>query len=244
MSTAAMPFPPFFGLLGIEPLRAAFEFAGMHLMDRSSLPAGDGHPVVFFPGLATDQRAVAPLRNCCETLGYSVHDWELGLNTGPQGHIGDWLAGLADHVQAVSDAHGRRASLVGWSLGGVYAREIAKLVPDAVRQVVTLGTPFGGTGNNSNVGWLYGALNVQPTASDTTTLSVRLSTTPDVPTTSVYSRTDGVVSWEACMLRAGRRAENIEVEGSHLGLPWNPKVISIVADRLAQPEGSWSRWKG
>ena len=241
MTTAAFSLPPSLGLLGMEPLRACFEYAGMHLMDRSLLPAGDGHPVVFFPGLATDRRAIAPLRNCCERLGYSVYDWELGFNTGPQGLIDEWLQGLVRHVEAVSAEHGRPASLVGWSLGGIYAREIAKMAPASVRQVVTLGTPFASTGQETNVGWLYNALNGSPPALDAA-LSMRLRTTPVVPTTSVYSRSDGVVSWKACLLRPTRRAENIEVDGSHIGLPWNPKVIRVVADRLAQAEGAWRRY--
>ena len=241
MSIAALPVPPSLGLLGIEPLRAAFEFAGMHLMDRSRLPRGDGHPVVLFPGLATDRRALAPLRNCCESLGYRVFDWELGFNTGPQGGIDEWLDGLARHVESVAAAHERSASLVGWSLGGIYAREIAKIVPGAVRQVVTLGTPFAGSGNETNVGWLYQALNGQPPALDSA-LSARLRTAPSVPTTSVYSRSDGVVAGQAGGMQAGRQAENIEVDGSHLGLPWNPKVLSVVADRLAQGEGAWRRY--
>ena len=240
MTTATLPLPPSLGLLGIEPWRAWFEYAGMHLMDRSRLPLGDGHPVVLFPGLATDRRAVAPLRDLCRSLGYVVYDWELGFNTGPHGGIDEWLGGLARHVESVAATHDRRASLVGWSLGGIYAREIAKLVPACVRQVVTLGTPFAGSGQDTNVGWLYTALNGQAPVLDAA-LSQRLRTTPDVPTTSIYSRSDGVVAWQACVLRRTARAENVEVDGSHMGLPWNPKVMAVVADRLSQPEGAWRR---
>lgn len=243
MSTAVFPFSlaPSLGLLGIEPLRAAFEYAGMNLMDRTRLPAGDGHPVVFFPGLATDRRALAPLRNCCEKLGYDVHDWELGFNTGPSGGLDEWMQGLAHHVAGLSASSGRRVSLVGWSLGGIYAREIAKLRPESVRQVVTLGTPFAGSGADTNVGWICGQLPGGAPQVDPA-LSARLKITPGVPTSSIYSRSDGVVAWQACLLQAGRRAENIEVDGSHLGLPWNPKVIAVVADRLSQPEGAWRRF--
>jgi len=238
MTTATLHLPPSLSLFGVEAFRAAFEYAGLHLMDRSRLPAGDGHPVVFFPGLATDRRAIAPLRNQCRDLGYEVYDWELGFNTGHQGSIDEWLAGLVRHVETVAATHGRRASLVGWSLGGIYAREIAKLAPDAVRQVITLGTPFAGSGHDTHAGWLYGALNGQVPAVDAA-LSQRLRTTPGVPTTSIYSRSDGVVAWQACVLRRTARAENVEVDGSHMGLPWNPTVVSVVADRLAQPEGGW-----
>lgn len=238
MTTAFLPLPPSLGLFGVEPFRAAFEFAGLHLMDRSRLPAGDGHPVIFFPGLATDRRAIAPLRDTCRSLGYEVYDWELGFNTGHIGDIDDCLEGLVRHVESVASDHGRRASLVGWSLGGIYAREIAKLSPHAVRQVVTLGTPFAGSGQDTHVSWWCAALNGQAPTVDAA-LSQRLRTTPDVPTTSIYSRSDGVVAWQSCVLRRTARAENVEVDGSHMGLPWNPKVVDVVADRLAQAEGAW-----
>ncbi|MET0382376.1 MAG: alpha/beta hydrolase, partial [Burkholderiaceae bacterium] len=129
---------------------------------------------------------------------------------------------------------------VGWSLGGIYAREIAKMLPNAVRQVVTLGTPFAGNGDENNVAWLYKLLNGSAPVVDAR-LAQRLRTTPPVPTTSIYSRSDGVVAWQTCLLDRSLEAENVEVEGSHIGLPWNPQVLHIVADRLRQPEGAWQR---
>ena len=241
--TIASPTPataPSLGLLGMEPLRAVFEYAGMRLMDQAALPEGDGHPVIIFPGLASDKRSLVPLRNCCEALGYAVYDWEQGFNTGPQGDIDEWLGNLAEHVQGVASLHARRVSLVGWSLGGIYAREIAKMRSPLVRQVVTLGTPFGGTGGETNAGWLYRMVNgSEPVIDDP--LAARLRTTPPVPTTSIYSRTDGVVAWQTCLLDGSLQSENVEVDGSHIGLPWNPQVLRIVADRLSQPEGRWAR---
>ncbi len=231
---------PSWALLGMEPFRAAFEYASMRMMDQADLPEGDGHPVIIFPGLASDKRALVPLRNCCEALGYAVYDWEQGFNTGPHGNIDDWLENLAEHVRGVSTLHARRVSLVGWSLGGIYAREIAKMRSPLVRQVVTLGTPFGGTGNETNVAWLYRLVNgSEPLIDDQ--LADRLRTTPPVPTTSIYSRTDGVVAWQTCQLDGSTEAENVEVDSSHIGLPWNPQVLRIVANRLCQPEGAWQR---
>jgi pimeloyl-ACP methyl ester carboxylesterase len=238
----AQPTPPAsapsLALLGVEPLRAAFEYASMRMMDRESLPEGDGHPVIIFPGLASDRRSLVPLRNCCEGLGYAVYDWEQGFNTGPQGDIDEWLGNLCGHVKDVAALHNRRVSLVGWSLGGIYAREIAKMLPKAVRQVVTLGTPFAGTGEETNVGWLYKLVNGSEPLVDEH-LAARLRTTPPVPTTSIYSRSDGVVAWQTCLLDGSFEAENVEVDGSHIGLPWNPQVLRIVADRLGQAEGAW-----
>ncbi|HEX3138597.1 MAG TPA: alpha/beta hydrolase [Rhizobacter sp.] len=240
-ASTASPVAPPLALLGMEPWRAAFEYARMRCMDRGDLPEGDGHPVIIFPGLASDQRSLLPLRTCCEALGYAVYDWEQGFNTGPQGDIDEWLHNLAEHVRGVASLHGRRVSLVGWSLGGIYAREIAKMRPPLVRQVVTLGTPFSSTGRETNVGWLYRLVNGSvPFVDDQ--LAQRLRTTPPVPTTSIYSRSDGVVAWQTCLVDGSTsESENVEVDGSHIGLPWNPQVLRIVADRLSQAEGAWQR---
>jgi hypothetical protein len=245
-TTAAKAAAPSLALLGVEPFRAALEYAGMRLMDREALPEGDGHPVIIFPGLGADKRSLEPLRNCCEALGYAVYDWEQGFNIGPRGDVDAWLGNLAEHVRGVTTLHNRRATLIGWSLGGIYAREIAKLRPTLVRQVITLGTPFGSRGDGTNVAWLYRLLNGQAPFVDEQ-LAERLRSTPPVPTTSIYSRTDGVVAWQICHIDSDGEdegdveCENVEVEGSHMGLPWNPQVLRIVADRLAQPEGGWQR---
>jgi hypothetical protein len=234
---------PSLALLGLEPVRAALEYMGARLMDRSALPSGDGHPVVIFPGLAADKSAIEPLKGCCLDLGYAAYDWGRGLNMGPRGDIEAWLDELAAHVQSVACLHERRVSLIGWSLGGIYAREIARKLPDAVRQVITLGSPFAGDGDATNVGWLYRLLSGQVPKVDEA-LSQRLRSTPPVPTTSIYSRSDGVVAWEACREAEGHPwAENIEVEASHIGLVWHPKVWAVVADRLSQPEGEWRPYR-
>jgi hypothetical protein len=142
----------------------------------------------------------------------------------------------------VAERLGRKVSLIGWSLGGIYAREIARRRPAAVRQVITLGTPFAGSGEHTNVGWIYKLLSGHSPRIDPA-LTARLRATPPVPTTSIYSRTDGVVAWQACLEARGPRAENVEVEASHIGLVCHPKVWRVVADRLAQPEGHWQRYK-
>ena len=223
---------PSWTLLGIEPVRALLEYAGMRLMDKTALPRGDGHPVVIFPGLASDRHSTAPLKAFCEDLGYAAYDWGRGFNTGPDGHVDAWLDELAQHVQELTAAHGQRISLIGWSLGGIYAREIAKKLRGHVRQVITIGTPFAGTAEQTNVAWVYRLLNGQTPALDEA-LMARLRTPPDVPTTSIFSRSDGVVAWQACIQGGDREhTENIEIDGSHVGMGWNPQVLSIIADRL------------
>jgi pimeloyl-ACP methyl ester carboxylesterase len=211
----------------------------MRSMNSAALPRGDGHPVVIFPGLAANHYSTGPLLRLCRQLGYAAFDWGRGFNTGPRGDVDRWLDGLAQHVDSLDASRNRSMSLIGWSLGGIYAREVAKKLPGRVRQVITVGTPFAGTAAHTHAAWIYRMVNGRSPRFDDT-LMARLRTPPDVPTTSVFSRSDGVVAWQACLQGAGaRRAEDIEVTSSHCGLGWNAQVFSIIADRLRQPEHAW-----
>jgi hypothetical protein len=227
---------PSWTFLGVEPFRAALEYARMHMMDKSSLPAGDGHPVVIFPGLASDQNSIGPLKDFCRHIGYTAYDWGRGCNVGPKGNQDEWIEGLAQTVSGIYESHSQEVSLVGWSLGGIYAREVAKKIRSRVRQVITIGTPFAGTAAQSNLEWVYRK------GSDHGKDSMGLCSAPDVPTSSIFSRSDGVVAWQACIHDGRQRlAENIEVDGSHCGLGWNPEVLTIIADRLRHTKKSWKR---
>ncbi|MCY7306429.1 MAG: alpha/beta hydrolase, partial [Rhodoferax sp.] len=125
-------------------------------------------------------------------------------------------------------------SLIGWSLGGIYAREVAKRLAGRVRRVITIGTPFAGRPNHTNATLVYRLVNGKKPPFNAA-LARHLAAAPRVPTTSIYSRTDGVVPWQACLQKGqGRLSENIEVTGSHCGLGWNRAVFRIVADRLRQ----------
>lgn len=231
---------PSLKLLGLEPFRAAMEYANMRLMDRSSLPRGEHHPVVVFPGLCSDAQWTGPVLSLCTELGYTAYDWGRGFNTGPRGDVDEWLAALAKDIGQMLDAHREPATLVGWSLGGIYAREVAKhLGRKRVRQVVSIGSPFAGEPEHTNASLLYRLLNGQAPAL-TEPLRERLKSAPPVPTTSIYSRTDGVVAWQACIQQGGHpHVENIEVESSHCGMGWNASVLGILADRLSQPLHGW-----
>jgi hypothetical protein len=235
----ATPFgaPPL-SLLGLEPFRAAIEYTRLCMMDWQRAPVGDGHPVIIFPGLGTNGSWATPLKSYCSDLGYAAMDWGRGLNRGPSGDIVTWLDGLAEDVERLISSSRQRTTLIGWSLGGIYAREMAKRLPRRVRQVITIGAPFAGDCEQTNAGWLYRLLNGKRIKLDRK-LADTLRAAPPVPTTSIYSRTDGVVAWQACCEKAGERIENIEVNSSHIGLVWNPAVLSIVADRLSQREGAW-----
>jgi pimeloyl-ACP methyl ester carboxylesterase len=232
---------PALTLLGSEPLRAAAELA-RHALTPNPPAArpGDGHPVILFPGLGSDGLALAPLRAYCESLGYRAMGWDYGRNTGPKGDIDAWLDTLADHTRGLLAGERRQPTFLGWSLGGLYARELAKRMPHRVRQVITFGTPFNLADDHTNVGWVLRLLNGSSCALDDA-LCARLREPPPVPTTSIFSRGDGVVAWEACRHASpGRRdVQDLEVEGSHLGMGWNPAVMRVVADRLAQRRARW-----
>lgn len=234
---SATPHAPPLSLLAMEPLRALFDCYAAHLGCKA-LPVGDGHPVVVYPGLGGGALTTSHLRRFLEASGFTVRDWEGGLNTGPEGIFDHWLDSLEQRVRDLHREHGRKASLIGWSLGGVYAREIAKRCPECVRQVITLGTPFGSLGGSNHAGAVYKLLNGNKSRL-TPELQARLRECPPVPTTSIYSKTDGVVSWRGCIEKKTGRSESVEVAASHLGMGSHPDVLRIVANRLAQPEGRW-----
>lgn len=237
--TPFLPPRPSLSLLGSEPIRAAIEFVSYQIKSESEAAQGDGHPVVLFPGLGSNGTPLIPLRNHCRALGYQAVDWGRGFNRGPSGNVDAWLAELSDHVDGLIGDDHRSFSLIGWSLGGLYARELGKRLSSRVRQVITIGTPFNGAANHTHVAWLYRLLNGSAQPPDAELMS-RLRTPPPVPTTSIYSRSDGVVAWQSCVhARPARRVEDVEVSGSHIGMGWNSAVLSVVADRLRQKPGKW-----
>lgn len=237
-TTLRSPFeaPPL-SLLAVEPLRALFDgFAAHFACERGAV--GDGHPVIVYPGLGAGGAQTSLLRRYLRDCGFEVLDWEGGINTGPLGQLHDWLDAHDDHLGRVHQEHGRTVSLVGWSLGGLYARELAKRRPAAVRQVITLATPFNSLARGNHAGALFQLLH--PDSSHLAPeVQERLSEAPPVPTTSIYSKSDGIVSWRGCVQRRTSRCESVEVSASHLGIVSHPQVLRIVAERLAQPDGQW-----
>lgn len=217
------------------PLELGAAFAVWPLLKAAS--PGDGHAVIVFPGLGAGDLTTAPLRNFLTALGYEAYGWDLGLNLGPREGV---LQKSIDRVQEIEQASGRKVSLIGWSLGGLYAREFAKALPRQVRSVITLGTPFAGDPKATNAWRLYEFASGHKL--DNTTILEHLKHAPPVPTTSIFSRTDGVVAWPLSIQKESKYAENIEVNASHIGLGFNPLSLYAVADRLSQAEGKWEKF--
>lgn len=227
--------PPSRALLLLE-LRAIWELGAFFSMAPllRLVPRGDGHPVLVLPGLAASDVSTQPLRAFLKDRGYRTHGWKLGANLGPRpGAEAQMQARLAE----LAERHQRKVSLIGWSLGGIFAREMARRAPEQVRSVITLGSPFAGEPKASNAWQLYER--ASGCQVEDWPQRERMRTPPPVPSTAVFSRSDGIVAWQGCMEQEGAATENIEVEGSHSGLGHNPTVLYAIADRLAQPEGSW-----
>ena len=236
----AVPGPPSRALHLSDPVRAAAGLAGFPLWQAAlrSAPRGDGAPVLVLPGLLAGDVSTVPLRRALRRLGHRVHGWKLGRNLGPTAAVESGLRSLLDRLL---DQYQEPVSVLGWSLGGIYARAMASERPDAVRMVITLGTPFAMTAPEQtrahHVYERYAHLHVPG----------RGLPVPDdvrgplpVPATSIWSKQDGIVSWTASLETPSPTAENIAVRGSHLGLGHHGAVLYAVADRLAQPRGSWA----
>ena len=222
-------------LEGRAPLELGATLATWPLLKMA--PSGDGHAVIVFPGLGAGDLTTVPLRNFLSAQGYETYGWDLGLNLGPREGV---LQKSIERVQEIQQDSGRRVSLVGWSLGGIYAREIAKALAREVRCVITLGTPFAGDPKATNA-WRFYELASGKKIDDLDMIE-QLKIAPPVPTTSIFSRTDGVVAWPLSMQKKSKRTENIEVQASHVGLGFNPLALYAVADRLAQEEGKWQKF--
>ena len=238
-SSAAALAPPSAALMLMEG-RALSEFSAFWLMRPwlSVTARGDGHPVLVLPGLLADDTSTHALRGFLNSHGYKAHGWKQGRNHGLQGKLeADMLA----RIEELFVRHGgRKVSLVGWSLGGLYARQLAKLAPDKVRCVISLGSPFTGSPKATNAWRVYEMASGRRADEEDPRFGGTLAGAPPVPTTAIFSRSDGICAWQGCREEATAMSESIEVESSHCGMGHHPAVVYAVADRLAQAEGEWS----
>lgn len=236
-ATMAKPPHPFWTL---TEGRAVFEFGAFSLLRRPmrNLPKGDGHPVLVLPGFMASDHSTRPMRKLFDDLGYKSYGWGLGRNvkfneTREQE--------MSDLVERIYEENGEKLSIVGWSLGGVFARELAKMHPEIVRTVISLGSPISNNRRHSAPSRIFEMINGKETQPEAEGRYRDLEAAPPVPTTSILTKTDGVVSWRGSVQcpSKGTQTENIIVPASHVGLGVNPLVMVAVADRLAQPDGDW-----
>ena len=204
-------------------------------------PKGDGHPVLVLPGFTAGDASTLFLRRFLRELEYEVLPWDLGKNTG-ESYLVPMLYRRINTIIKSTDAP---FSIIGQSLGGVFARELARSFPSHVRQVITLGSPFrtrDGEGTHSMVRRMFErSATVRPAERVRMGMLPDNTRSPPVPSTAIYSRTDGIVSWELCKEYDGTYAESVEIVGSHTGMSLNPLVFWILANRLAQPLGAWTK---
>ena len=212
-------------------------------------PRGDGHPVLLLPGFMADEKSLIALKLFLQSKGYDVHTWGLGRNLGFRSKH---ASALPQKIRYLHHVAGRKVSLVGWSLGGVFSLYCAESTLECVRSVITLGSPVSvdaaGSQSPSAIKALYRVVShrlgpaahvMQPRAK-----TLREQRRLQIPTSCLYSLGDGVVPPQEATIDGDPAIhENIRVPGSHLGLGFNGIVLAIVADRLAQPEGAWQAFR-
>jgi pimeloyl-ACP methyl ester carboxylesterase len=227
--------------------RALLEMATLpwNLPMLARTPRGDGHPVLLLPGFMADEGTLVVLKLFLQNRGYEVQTWGFGRNVGFNSRH---ASALEQKIRYMHHKSGRKVSLVGWSLGGMFAMHGAHEAPECVRSVITLGSPLSidsaGSQSSALVKALYRLIAhpMGPRAHATHLRAKRLRQTMllPMPISCLYSRSDGVVPpQEATIDGDPALHENIRVPGSHLGLGFNPIVLWVVADRLAQPEDQW-----
>jgi pimeloyl-ACP methyl ester carboxylesterase len=198
----------------------------------SDLPSGDGHSILIVPGFGADDLATLPLRRALCRLGYDARGWGLGRNMGMRPPI---KTALAEQLKRLHARQQSGVSLIGWSLGGVFVREMARHHPKLVRHVFTLGSPINGEPDANNMMLMFRLANRGKPVNVDREGFERRRRAPPVPCTAIYSKSDGIVAWQSCLEEPADNTENVEVSGSHFGLIFNRDVVRIIAERLARP---------
>ena len=241
----ALPRPPLL-LTALEAARFSVEYPSSLVWDtlRPSRDVGRGRPVLVIPGFYADDGLTGRLRGHLRKQGWHVHGWRAGRNYGLTDAIVDALPARLDEVY---ERHQEPVAVVGWSFGGLLARWLAHERPDRVSRVVCLGSPWRSEGEVTRATAMFERSAARHGISERAREIVDTLRLPlDVPSTAIYSKTDGITHWRACALDDGPTCENIAVPSSHVGLVSNPLALAALDDRLAQdprhPEPfRWSR---
>jgi pimeloyl-ACP methyl ester carboxylesterase len=225
-----------------EPARGALQLNTIPLALPWLLraPRGDGHGVLVLPGLLATDTSTQPLRAFLRGLGYQVRGWKLGRNLGPTQVVID---GMRRTVRELASSTGSPVSIIGWSLGGIYARELARQQPALVREVITLGSPFALTDPRQSHADRAFERRRRLFAVDRVPTPEEVRRPIGVPSTAVYSRRDGIVAWQACIEPETDLHQNVEVRCAHLGFGVDPATLWLIADRLAEPAGQRRRFE-
>lgn len=234
--------PPSVLLTALEFPRWIGEYATSRAIDTVS-PAstvGEGRPVLVLPGFGASDFVTGRLRGHLRQRGFRVHGWQLGRNVGLTDRLVD---GLIERFVEIADGHNEPVSIVGWSFGGLLARRLAHEHPDLVRQIICLGSPWRAEGERTRATAMFERSRVRHGLSDQARDIVdQLRQPVPVPTTAIWSRSDGVTSWHGCSVdetTIPAIAENIEVQSSHAGMVASPLVLAAVVNRLLQDPEDW-----
>lgn len=212
--------------------RASIEAGGLMLalpVLRLQAPRGQGEPVMVLPGFMTDDRSTLILRNFLTQLGYQVTPWKLGINRRP---MLEYLPPLHEKLNRLYEQTGQKVRLVGWSRGGILSRELARDNPAAVDRVITIGSPVKGGTSASSIGHLVRRQTGLSSATIQQLMRERNRNPIEVPIKAIYSRSDGIVAWKACIDKDSPDVEHFEVTGSHAGMGASIEVFRLVPKLL------------
>ena len=238
--------PPPALLTALELPRWIGEYTASRVLDtvKPSSNVGQGRPVLVLPGFAANGFLTGRLRAHLRQHGFHVHGWRLGRNIGLTDRLVD---GLVDRFVEVADRHDEPVSVVGWSFGGLLARRIAHEHPDRVRQIICLGSPWRAEGERTRATAMFERSRARHGMSERARDIIEQLREPvPVPTTAIWSKSDGIASWPGCAVDEATTpaiAENIEVPSSHVGLVANPLVLAVVVNRLRQDPDDWQTFE-
>lgn len=223
--------------LGAQLTETAF-----NIKEYENLEEGNNIPSLMIPGFSSSNSSTFFLRKVLNQQNHNLIKWCIPRN---DGFSDETIEKSIDQVKELSDKFGAPINILGQSLGGCFARIIANTIPEYINFVVTLGTPITGlelvnpnsiNQYNISVGMVDAAISHHDEYYD------RFFPNPPVPSSSLYSKTDGIVNWRHSVIKETNIAENIEINASHFGMIFNLKTLKIVANRLAQDKKSWEKW--